>query len=230
MHSTRLLNFTVWYENGEEFHRLKREIFSQQIYRVELAKPTPTIIDAGAHIGLATLYFAKQYPKAHILAIEPHPINATILRKNVTENRLTNVVVLEAGLDIAVGKKALQADMTDNRWYSASSFFPGAWNGKLKTAPLLVETIILSSLLIKPVDLLKLDIEGMEEKVLFEAGESLLKVKVILWEFHPRIHKTPEKIVKLLTKLGFETDFYQEGYLVDWRKAKGLLVGESHHN
>src|SRR3989344_3010054 len=124
MHSTRLLNFTVWYENGEEFHRLKREIFSQQIYRVELANPTPTIIDAGAHIGLATLYFAKQYPKAHILAIEPHPINATILRKNVTENRLTNVVVLEAGLDLAGGKKALQADMTDNRWYSASSFFP----------------------------------------------------------------------------------------------------------
>ena len=41
------------------------------------------IIDAGANIGIASLYFLHQYPNARIVAIEPHPGNSELLRKNL---------------------------------------------------------------------------------------------------------------------------------------------------
>jgi len=42
----------------------------------------PLVIDCGAHIGLATIWFAHQLPGAKIYAIEPDPENFDILRRN----------------------------------------------------------------------------------------------------------------------------------------------------
>jgi hypothetical protein len=36
----------------------------------------PLILDLGANIGLATLYVAKNWPKAHIIAVEPNKANS----------------------------------------------------------------------------------------------------------------------------------------------------------
>jgi len=42
----------------------------------------PIIVDAGANIGAASLWFAKKYNAAHIVAIEPDIENFTVLTKN----------------------------------------------------------------------------------------------------------------------------------------------------
>jgi FkbM family methyltransferase len=59
----------------------------------------PVIIDAGANIGAASLWFAAQYPKARILAIEPEPGNAALCRSNVGDT----VEVIEAAIGSQVG-------------------------------------------------------------------------------------------------------------------------------
>lgn len=56
----------------------------------------PIIIDAGANIGLASLWFAEQYPEARIFAVEPDEENLAVLDRNVTG--LKNVTVLRGGL------------------------------------------------------------------------------------------------------------------------------------
>src|SRR5262249_10363750 len=43
---------------------------------------TPVIVDCGAHIGLATLWFAQQYPAARIFAVEPVTSNFELLVRN----------------------------------------------------------------------------------------------------------------------------------------------------
>jgi len=43
---------------------------------------TPTIVDAGANIGAASLWFRKRYPQAAIVAVEPKPGNLSVLKKN----------------------------------------------------------------------------------------------------------------------------------------------------
>lgn len=42
-----------------------------------------TIIDAGANAGYSSLYFAREYPKAKILAIEPESSNLELLKKKI---------------------------------------------------------------------------------------------------------------------------------------------------
>ena len=46
-------------------------------------KHPPLIIDAGAHIGAATVWFKHQFPTARIVAVEPEPENFALLAQNV---------------------------------------------------------------------------------------------------------------------------------------------------
>jgi FkbM family methyltransferase len=59
----------------------------------------PIIIDAGANIGLATLWFKAQYPKATVIAIEPDTENFAVLKENVIADDTTLLV------DAAVGSR-----------------------------------------------------------------------------------------------------------------------------
>ena len=43
----------------------------------------PLILDLGANIGLMTLYFAKNWSKAHIIAVEPDERNFRLLKANI---------------------------------------------------------------------------------------------------------------------------------------------------
>jgi FkbM family methyltransferase len=56
----------------------------------------PVIVDAGANIGAATRWFARKFDKAAIVAIEPDPENARILRLNTGD--LPRARVMEAAV------------------------------------------------------------------------------------------------------------------------------------
>ena len=51
----------------------REEIFRREQYRFETDAPAPFIVDCGANIGMATLYFKSLYPDATVLAFEPDP-------------------------------------------------------------------------------------------------------------------------------------------------------------
>ena len=52
-------------------------------YSFELPFSPRAIIDAGANIGMASIFFANKYPEATIIAIEAETSNFNILLKNV---------------------------------------------------------------------------------------------------------------------------------------------------
>jgi FkbM family methyltransferase len=75
-------------------------------YRALLAaKKTPVIIDAGANIGAASLWFATTFPEAIVMSVEPSPVSAQLLRTNTSAR--SNIRVVEAGLGGSVGQIAL---------------------------------------------------------------------------------------------------------------------------
>lgn len=79
------------YELPSEVHRERM----QRIYdRIVASGRTPVIVDAGANMGAASLWFAHAFPAAQIVAIEPEPNNAALLRRNVG----TRATVLECAL------------------------------------------------------------------------------------------------------------------------------------
>ena len=203
-------NRTVYYHNKEELLILKKEIFTQHCYYFETNTARPLIIDAGAHIGLSTLYFKKQLPLARVIAIEPNPTNFELLEKNIWDNKLANVNTIQVALDTHEGTTQLNIDR-NQAWYSTSSLLENAWNGDLPSEPIEVKTMTLSGLLHEPVDLLKLDIEGSELAVLKEAEDKLNLVDQLFVEFHPHKGQTLTDLTNLLDKHQYRLSFSKDG-------------------
>ncbi len=198
MPSTRLGSYTVNFTNEEEYHHIKREIFADHLYYFDSDNPSPLIIDAGAHIGLATLYFKKMFPAARIIAIEPNPISFKLLEQNVWENNLSDVQCINAALvDDERETVTLHQDEKDE-WLMTSSLHPGAWSGDQKTKPVTVPAAKLATFLTEPVELLKMDIEGSELKVLRGVTNYLDLVKNIRLEFHSTAPKSLKEMLSLL--------------------------------
>lgn len=216
MEKLTIEQFTVWCENREEALKIKQEIFSHHIYFFETENQTPLIIDAGAHIGIATLYFKKLYPNAQVIAIEPHPVSFKLLQKNVEENYLENVTLINAAFSAhqtvvqsiqnpEPASRTFHAD-TEFNWFSTASFQAGSWNKSQRTESFSVPILSLSTVLEttgKRVDLLKMDIEGAEQAVLSEARSNLSKVEHIICEFHMTENQNRELFLSFLEKQGY---------------------------
>jgi FkbM family methyltransferase len=50
--------------------------------RIAAGGKAPFILDAGANIGASAVYFAQQFPRAHIVAVEPARSNFELLQAN----------------------------------------------------------------------------------------------------------------------------------------------------
>ncbi|MBU0974170.1 FkbM family methyltransferase, partial [Patescibacteria group bacterium] len=169
MQSSKLQKYTIYHNNSEEYHRLKREIFTQDLYCFETNNPEPIIIDAGAHIGLSVLYFKQLYPTSKIIAIEPNPESFKILERNIFENQIEDVTLIQTALSDKSGIETLYLDKTSEEWHSVASFHKGSWVGTQKSTSVTVQTHTLSEFITQPIDFLKMDIEGVEQKVLTTA-------------------------------------------------------------
>ena len=60
------------------------------------AGEVPVIVDAGANIGAASLWFKLAWPEATVVAVEPEQGNAAVLRKNLEGK--PGFAVLEAAI------------------------------------------------------------------------------------------------------------------------------------
>ena len=201
--------------NREEFERICQDVFAGHEYGFETRRRAPVIIDAGAHVGVATHYFKHQYPDARVLALEANPETFALLRKNVSHNGLENVRALHAALAPETGTIPFYASASDEE--------PGAWGDSAiqqpwhegeATAVVQVPAVTLSSLLTEPVDLLKLDIEGLETVVLAEAASQLPLVRHVFLEFHGTRRNPGNSISRLtgiLREAGFTTEVRQFG-------------------
>ena len=77
-------------------------------YNPELAAFTPkTIVDVGAHIGMATLSLARKYPNAKIVAVEPEGDNFASLAKNTAPYpniKLIHAAIWKTNGEVTLGK------------------------------------------------------------------------------------------------------------------------------
>lgn len=219
--------YTLHYRNSEEYHRLKQEIFTRDTYYFETSTAAPVIIDAGAHIGLASLYFKKLYPLARITAIEPLPQNLTLLEQNLWENHLDEVDVVAGALATHAGHEPLYFDASNDEWFSTAGFSRGAWTGTQQSRHISVQTFPLSQFLTDKVTALKLDIEGAELAVLTEAGQRLRNTEHLFIEFHPGAHQTLDAVLALLSEQQFATTVWKHGQEIRPSAAQGLVMIEA---
>jgi FkbM family methyltransferase len=206
MQSSKVGKYNVWYENSDEFYELKKEIFSENCYYIELEKENPLIVDLGSHIGMTVLYFKMLFPKSKIIAFEPVPYNFEILKKNIEENQLENVELVEAVIAPKGGILRIQEPIGEGAWRSGAGIIPKGWKGIQTNREIKVDAVGIQELLQEKIDVLKMDIEGMEYEVIRNMGPNIKNVKNMLIEVHPRKDHRIEEIQKILVQNGFKLE------------------------
>lgn len=156
-----------------------RQVFLEEEYAITQrdGRRYATIVDAGANIGLTSVWLAERHPDARIFAIEPDAGNFELLRRNTAAwGRITCARGALWNRD-----QPLVLDRGHTDW--AFQVKPAA-----AVAPEPVEGWRLSTFLqrngIERVSLLKLDIEGAEHEVLDDAGAWVGRVDSIVAELH----------------------------------------------
>lgn len=180
-----------------------REIFERQIYYFEAHTSTPYIIDGGANIGLGVVYFKKLYPQSEIVAFEPDPHIFRVLERNVS-----------GFSGITLQRQALWTEETLLPFKAE-----GSWGGRLSDSSgpdkIIVSATKLSNYLCRPVDLLKLDIEGAETEVLSDCEPYLGNIARIFVEYHSFAAQpqTIHIVTKILANAGFRMQIHPQATL-----------------
>jgi len=225
MQSGSIGKYEIEYTNKEEFHILKKEIFSQNIYSINLKPRKPNILDVGSHIGLSILYFKKLYPKANITGLEPNPILYDILQRNIENNHVENVKTINRALYTKNTTHEFFIDATQNNWFSSGGFYSGSWKGTQDTKCIRIKTITLDSIVKKSsIDLLKLDIEGLELKILNTYQLLLRNIRNLILEYHPISKNHFNKLVKILKNNYNKIIYVQNGKSTNIPDQSNLVI------
>ena len=154
------------------------DIFIHQSLDFACEVAEPRILDCGANIGLASLYFKRRYPHARVTAFEPDPRLAAICRSNLAfSDVVRHVDVKESAVWTTDGTLEFICEGTDSGAIASLD-----QNVEGPVAP--VSSVRLRDWLDEPVDLLKLDIEGAEVPVLRDCSDRLANVRAMLIDLH----------------------------------------------
>ena len=190
-----------------------KEIFVDEIYKINSSSQQPIIFDCGANVGTSCLYFKQLFPNAKIKAFEADPMIAKILQSNLLKNGINDVEIINKAVWIDNDGIEFGSEGADGGSINAS-------NNKIK-----IESIRLKDFLDKEekIDLLKIDIEGAEYQVLKDCRESLSSVKNLFVEYHSwnNEHQKLSEILKI-----FEDNRFRY-YIEDISKRKQPFVNHA---
>lgn len=155
------------------------EVFFYEQYLAAVPHQPALIIDAGAHIGLTSLFFANKFPDAKIFAIEPAPTNIEMLELNTVD--YPNIALVRAGL------------WGEHRLLRISNPDSTNWGFRVEPAGSGIEALpavtvedILKLAGTDTIDILKMDIEGSEREVFAASQAWIGKVRTLIVELHDR--------------------------------------------
>jgi FkbM family methyltransferase len=142
----------------------------------------PIIIDAGANVGAAAIWFSKLFPASLVLAVEPDAGNAELCRLNT--RHLRNIRVIEAAIGSEDGRVSLTNHQSKEQWSIRTT---RSDNGDVGICP--ISTLMLEPPNTSKLFLIKIDIEGFESDLFAKNTHWIDETDVIIIEPHDRFYK-----------------------------------------
>jgi len=169
-------------------------------------RPGMTLVDVGANIGFFSLVAARLVgPTGRVLAVEPEPANCTRIERNVELNGYPNVEIAQVALGDRNGEVTLHL-ATDHGHHSLLDRSPDR-AGATIAVPLQTLDTLLATHNIGRVDVLKVDVEGLEVEVLRGAAETIRTNPeiVILMDVHESLGVSAADVCGLIESYGLAT-------------------------
>lgn len=195
--------------------RAFKQVLVNNDYEIPINIRPKLIVDGGANVGYASIYFANRYPDAQIIAVEPEISNIEVLGENTSG--YSNVTIVQAG--IWNKRTILKIENPEAEEWTFRVQESESEEGSIQA--ITIEDIIeLSDA--KVIDILKLDIEGAEKEV-FSCSQSWLdKVNIVIVELHDRFKPgCSESFYSAVAKHNFAE--FRKGEIVILMKPKAVI-------
>lgn len=183
------------------------EVFLEKLYTFE--EPGKfLVVDVGANIGAATLFFAERY-EAEVESFELMPSTAAIARRNVALNPelAPRITLQEWGLSDQDGEFEIPSNPDYRPSNSLFVPVPAGAGGMEKVQVKDIAPVIRGAMdrLAGRKLVVKIDAEGAEYEIIDRLAETQLlgKIDLILLEWHQRTGKDPDSIRTALRSNGF---------------------------
>lgn len=198
--TTSIIDPAIQFVDAASFLSAYEQIFENEIYDFNVNHKNPTIIDCGANIGLAIRYWKRKYPKAEITAFEPDPAVYKVLCSNVERCGYTDVSLIPKGVWSYEGTRDFYQEGAD-----AGFITDKEKETEKKKNIISIPVVRLRDYLGKPVDMLKIDIEGSEIEVLNDCHSMLDSVENLFVEYHSYLGKEQrlDELLGVIRKAGF---------------------------
>jgi FkbM family methyltransferase len=180
-------------------------------------KNAAVVVDIGANEGYYILKLRENNPSCRVIAVEPNPYVFEILQKNIEANQIKNIEPVNK----AVGPKNGNMNFEIIKEIGAISshninLVERKWMKTEFIEKITVDAITLNALFVKhnldSVDILKMDVEGLEAEILAASSELLKnKVRCIVLERHSR--ELRDTVNTILSNAGFKLVYEEDPHI-----------------
>jgi FkbM family methyltransferase len=155
------------------------------------------VVEAGANIGAHTIHLAKLVgEQGAVFAFEPQRIVFQTLCANLALNQLVNVVARQQGVGRQFGEMVLpNVDPRVENNFGGLSLLPEGTGEK-------VGIVNIDSLGLSRCDLIKVDVEGMEEEVVAGAVNTIANFRPLMYLENDRAEKSAS-LIRYLQSLNY---------------------------
>jgi len=176
----------IWLRTATSDERVFREIILERGYDFEIRSNPEFILDCGANIGLASIFFKSRFPSARIVAVEPEDSNFRLLEHNLSYY-YPHAQCLRNGIWNCNTELSVKNSSTGDKW----AFIVGKRESTEETG---VTSVTIAEIMKRynreSIDILKVDIEGAELELFSSNYEYWLpRTKAIMIETHDQIRK-----------------------------------------
>lgn len=192
--------FTDW--DNSYIPNILEEIYRDKVYEPFLAgKKDLTIVEIGANIGLVSYYFSK-FAKV-VYSIEPAKRHIACIEAMAKQNNINNIKLCPFAISNTNGEEKFYHN-PNVTMYSLEDTVNNKDDFEMVQTKTL--DVFVTENNIDQIDLLKLDCEGSEGKVVSSDGfrEVASKIKVIVGEHHNWCGMSQAQFANCLEDLGFD--------------------------
>ena len=211
-------NTVFWYQWNDKYVGQRIALGKYEPYLTKLIlekmKPAGVMVDVGANIGYYSLLTAKTVKK--VFAIEPEELNFSILKKNAQSNGLKNIELIKAAAGSRQGKAVIKRSKVNLGAHKVVRS-----EGEIKM-------IRLDDVIKEKVDVIKLDVEGMEGEVIRGAKNLIEKWKPIIF-LEYGVNGRNKKMIEFLRQV-YGAIYWIDEYGQTYRKIRDEELGEVEGN